>query len=111
MRRYSASWGTLGRGLAERLAWRLNKYVLLYETAAEARAKVPEHFPAHRALWEKYRAAGTLLMIGPFTNPGEGAMGIFTTREAAEEFVANDPFVIHGLVATWRLLEWNEALV
>jgi len=38
-------------------------------------------------------------MIGPFANALEdGAMGIFTTREAAEEFVRGDPFVLHGVV-------------
>jgi hypothetical protein len=31
-------------------------------------------------------------MIGRFANPQEdGAMGTFTTREAAEEFVGGDP--------------------
>ncbi|BAS16389.1 hypothetical protein AHiyo8_46920 [Arthrobacter sp. Hiyo8] len=27
-----------------------------------------------------------------------GAMSVFASREAAEEFAASDPFVIHGLV-------------
>ena len=51
-------------------------------------------------------------MIGPFANALEdGAMGIFTTREAAEEFVRGDPFVLHGVVRNWTIREWNEALV
>lgn len=87
------------------------KYILLYETAPDAVPKIPAHFPAHRAHWERYREDGTLLMIGPFASRQEGAMAIFTTREAAEEFAQNDPFVLEGLVANWRLLEWNEALV
>jgi hypothetical protein len=41
----------------------------------------------------------------------DGAMGIFTTREAAEEFVRGDPFVRHGVVRSWTIKEWNEALV
>lgn len=86
------------------------KYVVLYETAADAMAKIPTHFPAHRAHWERYLADGTLLMIGPFADRQEGAMSIFKTREAAEEFAQNDPFVLHGIVAKWRLLEWHEAL-
>ena len=49
-------------------------------------------------------------MIGPFADPREGAMAIFTTREAAEEFAAEDPFVVNGVVASWRVREWNEAL-
>ncbi len=40
-----------------------------------------------------------------------GAMGIFTSSEAAEEFIKDDPFMIHGVVGKCRLLEWNEVLV
>ncbi len=50
-------------------------------------------------------------MIGTFANPQEdGAMGIFTSREAAEEFARSDPFVLHGVVRRWYIREWNEAL-
>ena len=85
------------------------KFVLTYTTADGFLEKVADHFPAHTALWGEYQAAGTLLMIGPFT-ARDGAMGIFTTREAAESFVARDPFVEHGLVASHRIQEWEEVL-
>ena len=50
-------------------------------------------------------------MVGPFNDPPLGdAMGVFTTREAAEEFVRLDPFVISGIVGTWTIREWNEVL-
>ena len=42
-----------------------------------------EIFPAHRAKWQDFAARGELLMIGPFTDPRQGAMGVFTTRAAA----------------------------
>ena len=52
-----------------------------------------------------------LLMVGTFDEPMNGdAMGVFTTREAAEEFVAGDPFVVHGVVAEWTVRPWNEVL-
>ena len=38
-------------------------------------------------------------------------MAVFTTREAAEEFIQGDPFVINGLVSKWRLVEWNAAFI
>jgi uncharacterized protein YciI len=41
----------------------------------------------------------------------EGSMAIFTTREAAEEFVRGDPFVLHGVVRDWYIRDWIEALV
>jgi hypothetical protein len=51
------------------------KYVLFYEAVEDFAAKVPEHFEAHRALWKEYSDAGTLLLIGPFTDtPFGGAM-------------------------------------
>jgi hypothetical protein len=40
-----------------------------------------------------------------------GAIAVFATREAADEFVRTDPFVLHGVVGKWRILEWMEALV
>lgn len=88
------------------------KYVLFYEAAPDFRAKVPAQFEAHRALWGTFRDDGRLLMIGPFADePAGGAMGVFTTRDAAEEFVRLDPFVASGIVAHWTIREWNEALV
>jgi uncharacterized protein YciI len=88
------------------------KYVLFYESADDFMSKVPAHIEAHRALWKEFAAKGTLLMVGPFMDaPAGSAMGVFTTREAAEAFVAADPFVQHGVVARWRVREWNEVLV
>jgi uncharacterized protein YciI len=86
------------------------RYVLLYDSADDVLEKAPAHYPAHAARCEEFRARGTLLMVGTFANvQEEGAMAIFTTREAAEEFVGGDPFVQRGVVRDWRILEWNEA--
>ena len=87
------------------------KYVLFYEVGVDVMAKVREHNPAHRARWAQSHARGELLMIGPFTDLRDGAMAVFTTREAAEEFAGGDPFVVHGVVSKWRIAEWMEALV
>ncbi len=87
------------------------KYVLFYEAAPDFVPKVPANIEVHRALWKQFSEAGTLLMIGPFTDqPAGGALGIFTTRAAAEAFVAADPFVSHGLVARYTIREWHEVL-
>jgi hypothetical protein len=85
------------------------KYVLFYESAEDVLAKAPPHASEHRALWSEFFAAGQLLMIGPFADPREGAMGIFTTRDAAETFAERDPFVRHGVVANWYVREWINA--
>jgi hypothetical protein len=35
-------------------------------------------------------------------------MGIFTSRQATEEFVIGDPFVLHGVVCSWWIRQWDE---
>jgi uncharacterized protein len=89
----------------------MSKFVLFYESAEEGMPKARLHFADHRARWSEFQERGTLLMIGPYANPKEGALAIFTTREAAEEFVSGDPFVIHGVVGNWYVREWNEAIL
>ena len=87
------------------------KIVCFYDVAPGALPKLMEHYPAHRARLDEFNARGVLLAAGPLGNPPESAMAIFTTREAAEEFVEADPFVTNGLVSKWRLLEWNAAFL
>jgi uncharacterized protein len=89
----------------------VSKWVLLYEAADDVLSRAAEHFPAHRARYEDFYARGSLLLIGTFGNPqDEGSMAVFSSREAAEEFAREDPFVVNGVVRTWELREWNEVL-
>lgn len=74
-------------------------------------AKVAAPYPAHRAMLDAFHARGVLIAAGPLGNPPDGAMTIFTTRAAAEEFAGNDPFVVHGLVSQWRRVEWNAVFI
>jgi uncharacterized protein YciI len=50
-------------------------------------------------------------MVGAFADPqNQGSMAVFSTREAAEEFVNDDPFVLNGVVRAWEPGEWQEIL-
>lgn len=84
--------------------------VLFYEPAADVLSKAPAHFPAHSARLDEFHADGRLLMVGTWANPQEGSMAIFTSREAAEAFVAEDPFVLNEVVERWQIREWDEVL-
>lgn len=87
------------------------KYVLFYESADDVASKAPAFFPAHKVRLDEFHARGSLLMVGTFGNPqDEGSMAVFATRDAAEEFVKDDPFVLGGVVRAWRIQEWNEIL-
>ena len=71
----------------------------------------PRHtYEAHRARFNEFHARGVLLMAGPLGNPPEGAMSVFTTQGAAEEFIQGDSFVVHGAVSKGHLVEWYEVL-
>ena len=87
------------------------KYVVLYASAPNVAERAPAHFPAHKARLDDFHARGDLLMVGTFEDPArDGSMSIFTTREAADEFVAGDPFVLNGLVERVEIRGWDEVL-
>jgi uncharacterized protein YciI/uncharacterized protein YndB with AHSA1/START domain len=85
------------------------KYVMTYESTAASRAGAPAHFPAHRERLDQFHRRGTLLMSGNLVGT-DRALGVFTTREAAQEFVDGDPFVVHGVVTGYTIDAWNEVL-
>jgi uncharacterized protein YciI len=87
------------------------KYVLLYETGDLSKA--PLHQAAHSARGQEFHERGLLVAYGPFANAQEeGAMAVFTSREAAEEFASGDPFVLNGVVrSSWQVREWLEAFL
>ena len=58
------------------------KHVLLYGAATDPDL-ARRLFPEHRAAWKEFQDTGELLMIGPFSDPRQGAMGVFRSREAA----------------------------
>jgi uncharacterized protein len=87
------------------------KYVLTYRAVDDFLPLAREHGPAHVAHYSDFHDRGLLLMVGVLDEPMNGdAMGVFVSREAAEEFVAGDPFVRAGVVASWSVRPWNEVL-
>lgn len=87
------------------------KFVVLYESSDDVLTLAPVHMPKHREHFEDYHARGLLLMVGTFGDPAtQGAMCVLTTREAAEEFAANDPFVVNGVVRRYEIRQWDELL-
>jgi hypothetical protein len=86
------------------------KHVLFYELAPGAMALAQQHFPAHRARIAQFHERGLVLLVGTFADDPIGAMAVFTTREAAEEFTAADPFLLNGVVGAHRVRQWDEVL-
>jgi len=85
------------------------KYMMVYESTRESLANAPAHIAAHTERLHEFNRRGKLLMAGPTMATG-AAYGVFTTKEAAEEFVKDDPFVNGGVVTKWSILEWKDIL-
>ena len=86
------------------------KTLMFYEIAADGLGKVPANLQAHQERLQEFHARKVLLMAGPYGAPPVGALAVFTSREAAEEFVKGDPFVVNGVVARHSIQDWAEAL-
>ncbi|MGY1717448.1 YciI-like protein [Blastococcus sp. SYSU DS0552] len=62
----------------------------------------------HLALAQAAHERGELLLAGALPDPYDRALLVWTApREAVEGFVAQDPYVAHGLVSAWSIRPWN----
>ena len=85
------------------------KYVVLGTSTGAAMEALMAVYPRHKALVDELTERGLVIGIGPFADRGN--MGIFRTREAAEEFVRRDPFNLEGLVKEYSIREWNDSMI
>lgn len=86
--------------------------VCLYDELGEGgMSRAIEVYPRHSAYAAQFGESGDLVLIGTFADPvADGSMAVFRTREAAERFVAGDPFITEGVVSAWRILDWNASV-
>jgi len=85
------------------------KAVVIGESAGAPMEKIMEVYPRHKAVVDKYVNRGVVIGIGPFD--GGGNMAIFKNREAAEEFVKEDPFILEGLVKSFVIRDWKDTML
>ena len=85
------------------------KYVVLGESSGASMEQLMAVYPRHKILVDEFISRGDVIGIGPFADRGN--MAIFRTREAAESFVRRDPFALEGLVKSYVIREWNDALL
>ena len=58
---------------------------------------------------DKFIARGVVSGIGPFADGGN--MAIFKTRDEAEAFTKEDPFILEGLVESFMIKDWADSLL
>ena len=85
------------------------KAVVIGEPSGVSMDTIMSVYPRHKAVVDKFIARGDVIGIGPFADRGN--MAIFRTREAAEEFVQQDPFILEGLVKSYAIRDWNDEML
>jgi uncharacterized protein YciI len=85
------------------------KAVIIGEPSGASREAIMAVYPRHKAVVDAFKAKGEVIGIGPFADLGN--MGIFRTREAAEEFAKQDPFILEGLIKSFVIRDWNDTML
>lgn len=84
------------------------KYVVRYETVPARAGDLASVYPRHKAYLDAFEPASDIIGIGTFDDPvTNGSMAVFASLDAAQRFVASDPFVVEGLVRPSEPLGWN----
>lgn len=85
------------------------KAVVIGESSGASTDAIMAVYPRHKAVVDTFIARGVVLGIGPFADGGN--MAIFKTRAEAEAFSREDPFILEGLVKSFVIKEWDDALL
>jgi len=85
------------------------KTVVIGESSGASMDTIMAVYPRHKAVVDTFINRGEVIGIGPFADRGN--MAIFRTREAAEAFVKEDPFIIEGLVKSFVIRDWKDTML
>ena len=85
------------------------KAVVIGESSGATMDQIMAVYPRHKAVVDTFVARGDVIGIGPFADRGN--MAIFRSREAAEAFSRQDPFILEGLVKSFVIRDWNDTML
>jgi uncharacterized protein YciI len=84
-------------------------FILFYEYTADYLARRGEFRDAHLQKAWAAQSKGELLLAGAFADPADGAALVFTcdSAQTPEQFAAQDPYVLNGLVKRYWVRAWT----
>lgn len=84
-------------------------FLLFYDTCDDFAAKRLPFRQLHLAHAWAAHERGELVLAGALADPADSAVLLFRadTPAVAERFAQQDPYVMNGLVARWRVREWT----
>jgi hypothetical protein len=80
--------------------------MLHYEYVPDMADKRGPHRAGHLDTINRYHGDDRLVIAGALGDPVYGGLLAFRTREDAEAFVGEDPYVAAGLVVEWKIDPW-----
>ena len=86
------------------------KTIIIGEGAGVSLDQIMSVYPRHKIVADKFIQSGDIIGIGPFADKG-GNMAIFKTRQAAEQFVKEDPFILEGIIKSFVIKDWDDNLI
>ena len=84
-----------------------------FKSIDEVMAQMPDALASHVSRSNALHREGKVLMAGALrSDPGQNVttVGLFYSRQDAEEFAKGDPFVLAGKISEVRITEWNNIL-
>ncbi|HVV32136.1 MAG TPA: YciI-like protein [Vitreimonas sp.] len=87
----------------------MKHFCLFYEYPADFRERRAPHRAMHLAHANASAARDELQLGGAFTDDPPQGLLLFKadTAATAEAFAEGDPYVINGVVKSWRVREWT----
>ena len=87
----------------------MNYYVLIYHLTDDYLERRGAYRAEHLQLATDAEARGELVLGGAYSDPADTALLVWRGEDAsaAENFVANDPYVKNGLIARWEIRPWT----
>ncbi|MGH8288898.1 MAG: YciI-like protein [Steroidobacteraceae bacterium] len=87
----------------------MKHFLLLYTFVDDYLKRRPAFRDGHlRHAWQTQRQ-GSLVLAGALADPADTGVLLFEADSPAvvEAFARADPYVVNGLVKTWRVREWT----
>ena len=81
--------------------------ILMYEYVPDIVERRAGHREAHLEMVDAFHGDDRIVIAGAVGDPPHAAMIVFRDVASAHAFVADDPYVVAGLVVRWTVEPWN----
>lgn len=87
----------------------MRHYILFYDLASDYLQRRRQFRGLHIDLARAAQARGELVLAGALAEPADQAVLLFRAESdaVARRFAEADPYVLNGLVTSWRVREWT----